>query len=84
MQDLSQLSDEQLMQMADAQSAQAPVKQDLSSFSDEQLQSMLGQQQEEDPGLLARIADAVTGTSRKTPEIEALPDWRGNMPEFSL
>ena len=84
MQDLSQLSDEQLMQMADAQSAQAPVKQDLSSFSDEQLQSMLGQQQQEDPGLLARIADAVTGNSRKTSEIEALPDWRGNMPEFSL
>lgn len=87
MQDLSQLSDEQLMQMAnqpDARSVQPVEKQDLSSFSDEQLQSMLGQQQQEDPGLLARIADAVTGNSRKTPEIQALPDWRTNMPEFSL
>lgn len=42
------------------------------------------QQPVEDPGLLARISESITGKARSTPEIEALPDWRGNMPEFSL
>lgn len=42
------------------------------------------QQPVEDAGLLARISESITGRARSTPEIEALPDWRGNMPEFSL
>jgi hypothetical protein len=42
------------------------------------------QQPVEDAGLLARISESITGKARSTPEIEALPDWRGNMPEFSL
>lgn len=45
---------------------------------------MAAQEQPVDVGLLARIADSFTGKSRRTKEIEALPDWRESMPEFSL
>lgn len=86
--DLSQLSDDELMkiaegqqQSAETQSAQSP---DLSQFTDEQLQQMAAQAPVADPGVLAAISEAFTGKARKTKEIEALPDWRGNMPEFSL
>jgi hypothetical protein len=88
MEDLSQLSDEQLMAVANqGQSALSSQPMDLSSMSDEQLTAMLNQgpqQATEDAGWLSKIADAVTGNSRKTAEIEELPDWRGNMPEFSI
>ena len=83
--DLSQLSDDELMRIAGGQqqpaAAQGP---DLSQFTDEQLQAMIPQETSADPGILAAIAESFTGKARKTKEIEALPDWRGNMPEFSL
>lgn len=88
MTDLSQLSDEQLMQIAAGGQPQAqsgPMgQQDLSSLTDEQLQQIAAQAPAEDPGMLARISEAFTGNARKTKEIEALPDWRTNMPEFAL
>lgn len=88
MTDLSQLSDEQLMQIAAGEQPQTQPsgmgQQDLSSLTDEQLQQIAAQAPAEDPGVLAAISEAFTGKARKTKEIEALPDWRTNMPEFSL
>jgi hypothetical protein len=90
MTDLSQLSDEQLMQIAAGGQIQPQAQpstmgqQDLSSLTDEQLQAIASQEQPVDTGLLARIADSFTGKSRRTKEIESLPDWRESMPEFSL
>ena len=68
-------------------SAPATITQheDLNALSDVQLQAIAnGSHENEHPGLLANIADAITGNSRKVPSTEALPDWRGNMPEFSM
>lgn len=83
--DLSQLSDEELMRIAEEQQQPAATQgTDLSQFTDEQLQQLAAQAPAVDPGMLAAISEAFTGKARKTKEIEALPDWRGNMPEFSL
>jgi len=41
-------------------------------------------QQDKKQSFLRSLADQITGEQRTTPEIESLPDWRGNMPEFSL
>ena len=83
--DLSQLSDEELMRIAEGQQQPAAVQgTDLSQFTDEQLQQLAAQAPAVNPGMLAAISEAFTGKARKTKEIEALPDWRTNMPEFSL
>jgi hypothetical protein len=89
MEDLTKLTDEELMAIANEKPADVPAKieqhQDLNSLSDAQLQAIAnGSHENTDPGLIANIVDAFTGNSKKTPTIEALPDWRGNMPEFSL
>ena len=89
MEDLSKLSDQELMAIANEKpfTTLAPMAQheDLNALSDAQLQAIASGAHENDhPGILAGIADAITGNSRKVASTEALPDWRGNMPEFSM
>lgn len=91
MQDLNSLSDEQLMaivnQGATQQKPSDQTLEYLQSLSDEQLLAIVNspnKKQEENSGLLSRIAESFTGNARRTPIIDALPDWRGNMPEFSI
>jgi hypothetical protein len=62
----------------------APDENTAYQWASSEHQSQATQQPVEDAGLLARISESITGKARSTPEIEALPDWRGNMPEFSL
>lgn len=85
MQDFSNLSEEELMRIVgEAPAANQPAKFDPSNLSEGELEAIARLPIEEDSGLMSRIVDSFTGNSRKTKEIESLPDWRGNMPEFSL
>jgi hypothetical protein len=62
----------------------APDENTAYQWASSEHEAQASQQPAEDAGLLARISESITGKARSTPEIEALPDWRGNMPEFSL
>lgn len=62
----------------------APDENTAYQWASSEHEAQASQQPVEDAGLLARISESITGKARSTPEIEALPDWRGNMPEFSL
>lgn len=65
MQDISQLSDEQLMQMANQMPSQQPAQsqhsQSLDSLSDEQLQAMLEQQQQTSAGIMENLGPTIRG-----------------------
>jgi len=39
---------------------------------------------EPSPGFFSNLVESFTGTQRSTPTIEAMPDWRTNMPEFTI